>query len=161
MNPLRCADCVSNRGDRHGCPVAESAGQHPHMRLNNRAKIGSRSLGSRTGVGVGESEEAGNESEGVAGRTVATGKRGCQGRRGAIYLWAQLPNNADTNDTADDVAIVRWLVKKHGVSVIPGSASGGPGFIRISYGGLTEEKCRVAASRLNKGLQELVDHGMN
>ncbi|KAG0599622.1 hypothetical protein M758_12G166500 [Ceratodon purpureus] len=89
------------------------------------------------------------------------GKGAVRGGEGAIYLWAQLPNNAATNDVADDVAIVRWLVKKHGVSVIPGSASGGPGFIRISYGGLTEEKCRLAASRLNKGLQELVDHGMD
>lgn len=79
-----------------------------------------------------------------------------KGGEGAIYLWAQLPKHA-----ADDVAIVRWLVKKHGVSVIPGSASGGPGFIRISYGGLTAERCRKAAGRLNKGLQDLVDNGMN
>lgn len=89
------------------------------------------------------------------------GEGAVKGGEGAIYLWAQLPNHAATNDVADDVAVVRWLVKKHGVSVIPGSASGGPGFIRISYGGLTEEKCRLAASRLTKGLQELVDHGMD
>lgn len=88
------------------------------------------------------------------------GREAVKGGEGAIYLWAQLPKNAATNDVADDVAIVRWLVKKHGVSVIPGSASGGPGFIRISYGGLTDERCRIAAGRLNKGLQELVDHGM-
>jgi katanin p60 ATPase-containing subunit A1 len=84
------------------------------------------------------------------------GEGAVKGGEGAIYLWAQLPKHA-----ADDMAIVRWLVKKHGVSVIPGSASGGPGFIRISYGGLTEERCKLAAARLNQGLQDLVDHGMD
>lgn len=88
------------------------------------------------------------------------GQGAVKGGEGAIYLWAQLPKDKATNEVADDVAVVRWLVKRHGVSVIPGSASGGAGFIRISYGGLTQEKCHIAAARLNKGLQELVDHGM-
>jgi len=89
------------------------------------------------------------------------GKGAVKGGEGAIYLWAQLPKHATDDDVPDDVAVVRWLVKKHGVSVIPGSASGGRGFIRISYGGLTEDRCRMAAGRLNKGLQELVDYGMD
>ena len=84
------------------------------------------------------------------------GEGAVKGGEGAIYLWAQLPKHA-----SDDMALVRWLMKKHGVSVIPGSASGGPGFIRISYGGLTEERCKLAAARLNQGLQDLVDHGMD
>lgn len=88
------------------------------------------------------------------------GQGAVKGGEGAMYLWAQLPKDKATNEAADDVAVVRWLVKKHGVSVIPGSASGGTGFIRISCGGLTQEKCRIAAARLNKGLHELVDHGM-
>lgn len=83
------------------------------------------------------------------------GEGAVKGGEGAIYLWAQLPAAS-----ADDVAVTRWLVEKHGVSVIPGSASGGPGFIRVSYGGFVEDKCRHAAARLKKGLQELVDHGM-
>ncbi|KAJ7568759.1 hypothetical protein O6H91_01G047000 [Diphasiastrum complanatum] len=78
-----------------------------------------------------------------------------KGGEGAIYFWARLPDNV-----VDDVAVVRWLAKRHGVIVVPGSASGGPGYIRISYGGLTEEKCKLAAERLKKGLTELVDVGM-
>lgn len=83
------------------------------------------------------------------------GEGAVKGGEGAIYLWARLPKNA-----SDDVAVVQWLVHKHHVCVIPGSASGGPGFIRVSYGGLTEEKCHIAASRLKQGLQELVADGM-
>uniref|UniRef100_A0A0D6R1U3 Aminotransferase class I/classII large domain-containing protein n=1 Tax=Araucaria cunninghamii TaxID=56994 RepID=A0A0D6R1U3_ARACU len=78
-----------------------------------------------------------------------------KGGQGAIYLWAKLPDNA-----SDDFAVVHWLVKRHGVMVIPGSASGGSGYIRVSFGGLVEDVCKDAAARLKKGLEELVTHGM-
>eukprot|EP00249_Psilotum_nudum_P016832 c26003_g1_i1 orf=107-1297(+) len=83
------------------------------------------------------------------------GKGKVKGGEGSIYLWAELPSNA-----MDDVPVVYWLAKKHGVLVIPGSASGGPGFIRVSFAGLREEECRLAAARLRKGLEELVRDGM-
>lgn len=44
------------------------------------------------------------------------------GDAGAIYLWAKLPAHAQ-----DDEKAVEWLVKKHGVCVIPGSSCGSPG----------------------------------
>lgn len=83
------------------------------------------------------------------------GEDAVKGGEGAIYLWARLPDKF-----SDDFEVVRWLVRKHGVVVIPGSASGGPGYIRISFGGLKETDCEVAAQRLKQGLEELVRDGM-
>ncbi|KAF2948719.1 hypothetical protein DAI22_01g055100 [Oryza sativa Japonica Group] len=83
------------------------------------------------------------------------GKDSVKGGEGAIYLWAKLPEKC-----SDDFEVVRWLANKHGVAVIPGSASGGPGYIRVSFGGLKESDTRLAAERLRRGLQELVTEGM-
>ena len=47
---------------------------------------------------------------------------GVAGGEGAIYLWARLPPGCE-----DDEAVVEWLVKRHGVCVIPGSSCGMPG----------------------------------
>ena len=83
------------------------------------------------------------------------GEKAVKGGEGAIYLWAKLPDK-----NADDFEVIRWLAYKHGVVVIPGSACGCPGHVRVSFGGLLEEDCRVAAERLRKGLEELVRDGM-
>lgn len=83
------------------------------------------------------------------------GEDAVKGGEGAIYLWAKLPDKH-----SDDFEVVRWLVRRHGVVVIPGCASGGPGYIRISFGGLKEADCEVAAGRLRRGLEELVRDGM-
>ncbi|KAJ6820395.1 uncharacterized protein M6B38_326625 [Iris pallida] len=83
------------------------------------------------------------------------GEDAVKGGEGAIYLWAKLPDKY-----SDDFEVVRWLLNKHGVVVIPGSASGGPGYIRISFGGLKEPECEVAAQRLKNGLEELLKDGM-
>ncbi|KAL2610016.1 hypothetical protein R1flu_028589 [Riccia fluitans] len=83
------------------------------------------------------------------------GPKSVKGGEGAIYLWAKLPDKV-----TDDVAVSHWLVHRHKVSVIPGSASGVPGYIRVSYGGLNEADCKLAAVRLKTGLQELALAGM-
>lgn len=83
------------------------------------------------------------------------GKNSVKGGEGSIYLWAKLPDKY-----SDDFEVVRWLAKKHGIVIIPGSSSGCRGFVRISFGGLKEEDCRIASDRLRKGLEELVNHGM-
>lgn len=83
------------------------------------------------------------------------GEGAVQGGEGAIYLWATLPGKY-----VDDVKVVHWLAKRHGVVVIPGTASGSPGHLRISFGGLIEDDCRAAAERLRRGLEELVKVGM-
>ncbi|WOL09197.1 hypothetical protein Cni_G17950 [Canna indica] len=83
------------------------------------------------------------------------GQDAVRGGEGAIYLWAKLPDKF-----SDDYQVVKWLVRKHHVVLIPGAASGCPGHIRISFGGLKEADCEVAAYRLRKGLEELVRDGM-
>lgn len=83
------------------------------------------------------------------------GKEAVKGGEGAIYLWAKLPDKYP-----DDFEVVRWLANRHGVVVIPGSASGCPGNLRISFGGLVEDDCKAAAERLKRGLEELIRDGM-
>ncbi|XP_010429976.1 PREDICTED: uncharacterized protein LOC104714344 [Camelina sativa] len=83
------------------------------------------------------------------------GKENIKGGEGAIYLWAKLPEGH-----RDSFKVVRWLAHRHGVVVIPGCASGSPGYLRVSFGGLQEEEMRAAAERLRKGLEELLHSGM-
>lgn len=83
------------------------------------------------------------------------GEGAVKGGEGAIYLWAKLPEKY-----IEDFEVVRWLARKHGVVVIPGSACGCPGHVRISFGGLLEDDCGLASERLRRGLQELVSGGM-
>eukprot|EP00210_Caulerpa_lentillifera_P009383 g8945.t1 len=73
------------------------------------------------------------------------------GGEGALYIWAKLPESS-----SDDVAVVEWLVKKHGVCLIPGSSCGAPGFVRIAFGNQPYEVCKEAAKNLRRGLEELV-----
>lgn len=82
------------------------------------------------------------------------GQGAVKGGEGAIYFWAKLP------EKYDDYQVVLWLARRHGIVVIPGSASGSPGNLRISFGGLLEDDCRAAAERLRKGLEELCSDGM-
>ncbi|GMH03652.1 hypothetical protein Nepgr_005491 [Nepenthes gracilis] len=83
------------------------------------------------------------------------GKDNVKGGEGAIYLWARLPE-----EQKNDVEVVHWLARRHKVVIIPGSACGCPGHVRISFGGLPEAETAVAAERLRKGLEELVRDGM-
>lgn len=84
------------------------------------------------------------------------GEEAVKGGEGALYLWVKLPDKY-----ADDVKVVHWLAKRHGVVLIPGSSCGCPGFVRISFGGLIEKDTITAAKRLRKGLEELLDSGMD
>ena len=84
------------------------------------------------------------------------GEGSVTGGEGAIYLWARLPERFSN----DDFEVVCWLVRRHGVVVLPGSACGGPGCIRITYGAVTFAQCQVAAKRLKKALEELITDGM-
>ena len=83
------------------------------------------------------------------------GEGSVKGGEGAIYLWAKLPQGYN-----DDFEVVRWLANRHGIAVIPGSACGRPGNLRISFGGLVESECITAAERLKSGLEELVKDGL-
>lgn len=83
------------------------------------------------------------------------GVEAVKGGEGAIYLWAKLPDRF-----VNDFEVVRWLAHRHGVVAIPGTACGCSGTLRISFGGLEEADCRVAAGRLRRGLEELIRDGM-
>ncbi|KAK3003970.1 hypothetical protein RJ639_019566 [Escallonia herrerae] len=83
------------------------------------------------------------------------GEDAIKGCEGAIYLWAKLPDKYP-----NDFEVVCWFAQKHGVMLLPGSACGVPGCIRITYGMLRETECEVAAKRLRSGLEELIREGM-
>lgn len=82
------------------------------------------------------------------------GEESIAASQGAIYLWAKLPG------FEDDKAVVVWLLKKHGVCVIPGSSCGAAGHIRIAFANLKPELCCQAAERLKMGLTNLAAIGM-
>lgn len=89
----------------------------------------------------------------VADALLPLGKlgEGVAGGEGAIYYWGRLPPGCQ-----DDEAVVEWLIREHGVCVIPGSSCGAPGYIRVAYANLSEQQCREAAARLKQGLLQLV-----
>lgn len=58
------------------------------------------------------------------------------------------------------MAVVAWLAKKHGVCVIPGSACGAPGHIRVAYANMQVGQIAAACERLRAGFVELVSVGM-
>jgi len=89
-----------------------------------------------------------NRKEVIGAIEASLGKGSLSGGTGAIYLMVKLP-------VEDDVRVVEWLNEKHKVCVIPGSACGAPGSIRVSYANLVPEKCKEAAARLRAGLEEL------
>ena len=81
---------------------------------------------------------------------------------------AQLPspkdssnNNNDDEEMMDnkkeeyDVAVCRQLVKDFGIAIIPGSFCGFPGWIRVCYANLPPIQCKLAAQRLQEGLQAI------
>jgi len=76
------------------------------------------------------------------------------GGSGAIYLMVRLPSAC-----GDDMRVVEWLNDRHKVCVIPGSACGAPGTVRVCYANLVPERCREAAARLQAGLRELCERG--
>ncbi|RVX19730.1 Aromatic aminotransferase ISS1 [Vitis vinifera] len=79
------------------------------------------------------------------------GQDAVKGGGGAIYIWAKLPEKYQ-----DDFAVVCWLAKRHGVVLLPGSACGLAGCVRVTYGAIREAECEVAAKRLRAGLEELM-----
>uniref|UniRef100_A0A5B7B607 Aminotransferase class I/classII large domain-containing protein n=1 Tax=Davidia involucrata TaxID=16924 RepID=A0A5B7B607_DAVIN len=83
------------------------------------------------------------------------GEDAVKGGEGAIYLWAKLPDKCP-----NDFEVVCWFAQRHGVLLLPGSACGAPGCVRITYGMLRVPECEVAAKRLRRGLEELIRDGM-
>ena len=96
------------------------------------------------------SEKVAGLSSSKKAAEAALGNLGSESRlwgEGAIYLWARLPPRTLLTTTegeeggseaasaaADDREFVRFCVSQHGVAVIPGSACGVPGCVRVAYG---------------------------
>jgi len=74
------------------------------------------------------------------------------GGSGAIYYMKKLPEKYSDSDAE----VVDWLAGQHGVCVIPGSACGAPGYIRVCYANLAPGRFEDAIGRLETGLKELV-----
>jgi len=77
------------------------------------------------------------------------------GGQGAIYLLGRLPERFCQSDEA----VVKWLAYSHGVCLIPGSACGAPGFVRVCFANIEGDKYREALARLHRGLGELAAGG--
>ena len=52
---------------------------------------------------------------------------------GAFYMWLEASSFLGRTGVADDTALANWLLDKHGVASVPGSAFGSPGYLRLSY----------------------------
>lgn len=80
---------------------------------------------------------------------------GCAGTGQTVEATNAVGSNHGVSPGTDE-DVVAWLIREHGVCVIPGSACGAPGYIRVAYANLTLEQCREAAARLKAGLQQLL-----
>jgi len=76
---------------------------------------------------------------------------------GAMYLFAQFPNFVGRGNVTveEEWKVIQWLVRKHRVAVLPGSAFGVNGYFRVSYANLSNEQCKKAAESMSRALQEL------
>eukprot|EP00546_Thalassionema_frauenfeldii_P017780 CAMPEP_0178905822 /NCGR_PEP_ID=MMETSP0786-20121207/6488_1 /TAXON_ID=186022 /ORGANISM="Thalassionema frauenfeldii, Strain CCMP 1798" /LENGTH=270 /DNA_ID=CAMNT_0020577471 /DNA_START=339 /DNA_END=1151 /DNA_ORIENTATION=- len=72
------------------------------------------------------------------------------GGTGAMYFMAKLPSHND-----DDEEVARFLVRNHGIAIIPGSYCGFPGWIRVCYSNLPPDQCAHAARRLAAGVKDI------
>jgi aspartate aminotransferase len=70
---------------------------------------------------------------------------------GAFYSFPDCNAAMRRLGLADDVALAEHLLVKHGLAVVPGSAFGAPGHLRLSYA-TSDENLRKAMQRLRAGL---------
>jgi aspartate/methionine/tyrosine aminotransferase len=85
----------------------------------------------------------------------ALGPGAVAGGEGGIYFFVRLPEGVARRD--EDV--VRWLVARAGVCVLPGSSCQAPGWLRVAFANLPPAACAAAAARLGAGLAELKARG--
>jgi aspartate aminotransferase len=57
----------------------------------------------------------------------------CRKVEGAFYLFADVTAVLQRRTLGDDVAFCEQLLEATGVALVPGSAFGAPGFVRISF----------------------------
>ena len=82
----------------------------------------------------------------------------CPAGEGAFYLFPNVerlltqPTGDSSLDTSE--ALAHWLLETHGVAVVPGSAFGAEGCLRLSYA-VSSERLEEGCRRLTKALETL------
>jgi aspartate aminotransferase len=64
--------------------------------------------------------------------------------RGAFYLFVAVSELFGRAGLADDVGVAQFLLERARVAVVPGSAFGAPGYVRLSYAASRAELARAA-----------------
>jgi len=77
----------------------------------------------------------------------------CARPEGAYYVFCDV--SAYLGRVPDDVKLSQLLLEEHGVGVVPGSAFGQPGYLRLSFAA-SDAIIRSGVDRLSRGLQSLV-----
>jgi len=74
----------------------------------------------------------------------------CARPEGAFYLFCDV--SAYLGRVPDDVKLSQVLLEEHGVAVVPGSAFGQPGYLRLSFA-TSDAQIRAGVERMSRGLQ--------
>src|SRR5262249_6346642 len=74
----------------------------------------------------------------------------CARPDGAFYLFPDV--SAYLGRVPDDVKLSQVLLEEHGVAVVPGSAFGQPGYLRLSFA-TSDAQIRAGVERMARGLQ--------
>ena len=77
----------------------------------------------------------------------------CARPDGAYYVFCDV--STYLGRVPDDVKLSQVLLEEHGVAVVPGSAFGQPGYLRLSFA-TSEPMIRAGIERMSRGLQSLV-----
>ncbi len=82
----------------------------------------------------------------------------CPEPLGAFYAFpnfsALLGKQGPDGPLTDDLALASWLLKHCGVAVVPGSAFGAPGYLRLSYA-TSDDNIREGLRRIREGVATL------
>ena len=70
---------------------------------------------------------------------------------GAFYLFPDVKNVIEKKGFSDDIELSQYLIEKANVAVVPGSAFGSPGYIRLSYA-TSLELIKEAVNRISNSL---------
>jgi aspartate aminotransferase len=77
----------------------------------------------------------------------------CARPEGAFYVFCDVSEYLGR--VPDDVKLSQLLLEEHGVAVVPGSAFGQPGYLRLSFA-TSDDQIRAGVDRMSRGLQALV-----
>ena len=76
----------------------------------------------------------------------------CRASAGAFYAFPRVTAAMQQQGLADDIRFSEFLLQQADVAVVPGSAFGSPGYIRISFA-CAQEELREAVERMQRALR--------